>query len=310
MSDDQDRVERLSNTSGDGDNVEESNNGDGIPVEVHVEADPKATVQEALRRAREETRQGQDIAREYEEKYYGTGETAYRRKRAEQLAAESVESLRHNWKPESNPIPGLSDDEKLLIQQEIAASKATAETAKLSALELARQAAAGVQPVAAASVDPKPQQPQQPQWEPIKTKQLGEIMGLLKKLFATGDEAQAWLKEKVGVENPADLSRTGADGVLSDLLILDTPTRTPPEPPPAEPNEVNGKVTQGQRDQIRDLTVKVYGDQAGKEQAAWLGKLGFSSAMSLDYAQAAGRILELRRIADPAGGVPEGQNPF
>ena len=74
----------------------------------------------------------------------------------------------------------------------------------------------------------------------------------------------------------------------------------------------DGKVTQAQRDRIRELTCQVYGDQAGEQQAAWLRSLGYGSAQSLTFSQAADRIHELERLASPASNTDEAQDgiPF
>jgi len=216
------------------------------------------------------------------------------------------------------PDSSLTDDQKLLIQQDVARNNAEAEAIKLSALDLARAAAARPEPTAkahtaAAESTPAATQPQQPAGPTFATTgQQQEMMGLLKELFASGAEAQAWMAAKYGLNNPAGLTTADADGVLAELHKMKAAKTMPPEPSPGEPEPGNdGKVTQGQRDQIRDMTMKLYGDRGPDEQAAWLKTLGFSSAMSCSYPQAAARILELQRLANPAGAAATGDgSPF
>ena len=117
MSEDRDRLDRLSAPSTD------PTNDEGIPIPVHVEKDPKAAAEAALRRAEEETRQGRDIVQEYEERYYGpTSETARQRRHAEELASGGWQATgqrayqtlhQYDWRPRSLPVDGLSDDERL-----------------------------------------------------------------------------------------------------------------------------------------------------------------------------------------------------
>lgn len=224
-----------------------------------------------------------------------------------------------NLKPgERMPDDTLTDDQKLLVAARVSDNERATSENKLSALELARAAAARPQQTAqqmtvslgpvAATIQP-PAQAQQPVPVYATSGQQSEMMGLLRKLFATGAEAQVWMQEKCGTTNLATITNSEADGVLAKLHKMIAAKTMPPEPSPATDPEpgADGKVTQGQRDQIRDMTMKLYGDQAKPEQARWLGTMGFSETVSLSYAQAEGRILELQRLANP---VAEGDLPF
>jgi hypothetical protein len=126
----------------------------------------------------------------------------------------------------------------------------------------------------------------------------------LRQLFATGDAAQEWLLENAATNDPAGLTEAEAMGVLSKLNLMKH-ERTMPSPPPPEPQQdqsgqtANGKVQQWQRDRIRELTIQVYGDQAAVQQEEWLRTLGYGSAQSLTFPQAADRIADLERLACP-----------
>ena len=222
------------------------------------------------------------------------------------------------------PDQSLSDDQKLLIAQETARNQAEAAQANLSALELARLAAAAgisqIQAQAAAQTSSfsapthataSAGEKQVPQTRPmITTQQIAELVGsaekpgLLRQLFATGDAAQEWLLENAATNDPAGLSEAEAMGVLSKLNLMKH-ERTMPAPPPPEPQQdqsgqtANGKVQQWQRDRIRELTMQVYGDQAAVQQEEWLRLLGYGSAQSLTFPQAADRIADLERLACP-----------
>ena len=109
MSDDRDRLDRLSSTS----SAEEETADNGTPIPIQVEADPGKAVEEALQRAEEETRQGRDIVREYREKYYGDEPTARQRLHAEALANQPSSPARKRKPAPSYMAVGLSDDERL-----------------------------------------------------------------------------------------------------------------------------------------------------------------------------------------------------
>ena len=227
------------------------------------------------------------------------------------------------------PDQSLSDDQKLLIAQETARNQAEAAQANLSALELARMAAqaglAQIQAQAAAQtqaqtsaptnstlVTPSVAEQRAPQTRPMITaQQLAELVGtaqkpgLLRQLFATGDAAQEWLLENAATNDPAGLTEAEAMGVLSKLNLMKHERITQTTPPPANPQpdqsgvSANGKVQQWQRDRIRDLTVQIFGDQAPQAQEHWLRTLGYGSAQSLTFPQAADRIADLERLACP-----------
>ena len=215
----------------------------------------------------------------------------------------------------------MTDEQRLLIQQEISRNEAEAATAKLSALELARQAAAQgryesvtvateTRPaVANGNGHTEPQQQQQPQQQappaqPTASPQkVQQVLGLMRELFATGAAAQEWLMQQEAATNPAQLTDLQADGVLSKLFAMKSARDMPATPAPTAPEEPvpnNGRVTQEQREKIRDLMTAIHGDQAPAEQGRWLQSLGLGSANSLTYHQAAARIVELEAQQEAA----------
>ena len=233
------------------------------------------------------------------------------------------------------PDQSLSEDQKLLIAQETARNQAEAAQAHLSALELARMAAAaGLSQIqaqqaaqnrgSAASTSvfsapthatASPDEKQVPQTKPmITSQQIAELVGsaekpgLMRQLFPSGQAAQEWLLENAATNDPAGLTEAEAMGVLSKLNLMKH-ERTLPTPPPPEPQPEpdhngngqtpNGKIEQWQRDRIRELTIELYADQAAVQQEEWLRSLGYGSAQSLTFLQAADRIAELERLACP-----------
>ena len=232
------------------------------------------------------------------------------------------------------PDQSLSDDQKLLIQQEIARNNVEDSTARLSALEMARAAAFQGQAMAAAQVAqaqpvqpvtqcrplmhteplPPPQAVSPPAERPkvmSTPKQQGEIIGLMKQLFASGKAAQEWLLEHNATNSPAELTDAEADGVLAALLTIKSELNKPTPPPPASPvdTQADGRASKAQRDRIRELTMQLYGDKAAENQAGWLATLGYQSACSLTPMQAAERIADLERIACPKA-PPDAKTPF
>lgn len=218
----------------------------------------------------------------------------------------------------------LSDDQKLLIQQEIARNNVEDSTARLSALEMARAAAVQGQAMAAAqvaqsqpvqqstqggpSMHTEPLPPTQAVTLPAERpkvmstpKQQADIIGLMKQLFKSGKQAQDWLLEHNSTNSPAELTDAEADGVLAALLTIKSELNKPTPPPPAAPvdAQADGRATKAQRDRIKELTIQVYGDQAAANQAGWLSTMGYQSAQSLTPLQAAERIADLERIACP-----------
>ena len=189
-----------------------------------------------------------------------------------------------------------------------------------SALELAA-AAAGVAPPA--SVPPVAASPAE---QPATTKaakvlatnsQKTEMLGLMRELFASGAAAKEWLLTEADTSDPAELLETEAMGVLSKLYTLKHAKMTPP--PLAEPNanttektpEQTGRATPEQREEIKSLTFKLYGDEKGPaEQGHWLQSLGYSSPQSLTWIQAADRLAVLRRLLNPIADTDGEQPPF
>jgi hypothetical protein len=221
------------------------------------------------------------------------------------------------------PDQSLSDDAKLLIQQEIARNNVEDSTARLSALEMARSAAAQGQAMAAAQVAQQAQQAQptapqavaqpaeHPKTKPMSTaKQQADIVGLMKQLFPSGKAAQDWLLEHNSTNTPAELTDAEADGVMAALLTIKGELNKPVPPPPTAPvdSQTDGRATKAQRDRIKELTIQVYPASAEANQAGWLATLGYQSAQSLTPMQAADRIADLERIAcpkePPADGCP------
>lgn len=223
------------------------------------------------------------------------------------------------------PDTSMGEDERLRIQAAIAENNRVAGEAQLSALEMARKAAeagryqVAVQYEAAAAATQTPAQsptavaaqtPAGP--APITDFQAKEVMGLLRELFTTGAEAQAWLTSH-GHPNPATLTKDDANGLLADLSKMKYQRQqaaiTTPAPAPTNGNGQHA--TPEQRATIRELTMAIHGEQAPTQQAAWLQSLGYSSPMSLTYAQAQQRILELEAIAQPvaAAAAPD-EIPF
>ncbi len=112
MSDKKDILDRLS-----GDIQEDRQDNDATPIPVRVNKDPSVTAEEALRRAELEEQMGRDIVREYQEMYYSDNDTSRRRIRAEQLAQQGRKLKQkvnqYDWRPHSEPMDGLTDDDRL-----------------------------------------------------------------------------------------------------------------------------------------------------------------------------------------------------
>lgn len=217
------------------------------------------------------------------------------------------------------PDQSLSDDAKLLIQQEISRNNVEDSTARLSALEMARAAAVQGQAMAAAQqaqhAAPTTVPQEVAQEAPVAqvappaerprvmstAKQQQEIVGLMKQLFKSGKAAQEWLLENNATNTPAELTDAEADGVLAALLTIKSELNKPVPPPPAAPvdAQTDGRATKAQRDRIKELTMQVYPASAEANQAGWLATLGYQSAQSLTPLQAAERIMDLERIACP-----------
>jgi len=198
----------------------------------------------------------------------------------------------------------MNEDDRLIAQQQIAQFQAEAEGSKVSALEMARQAAArgnaAVQPEATRTTQPKDTTPKM-----ASEARVNECLLQMKNLFATGAEAKAWLQERFGVEHPAMLTDPQSDGALSALLRTQAEKQlaTMPEPAPTEPTEKqplnNDPAAQDQRNRIRELTVELYGDKAPHEQALFLQALGYNTAESLTHLQAIDRIAVLGHLLSP-----------
>lgn len=196
------------------------------------------------------------------------------------------------------PDTSLSDDEKLRLSATMAENNRVAEEAKLNAMELAAKAAremrSGVSPFA----QPETTQSTSGTATMATAIQVSEMISLFKELFPDGKAARAWLLSGAGTDNPQLLTDSEAQGVMSKLFGMKaerqaaanvTPAPTAAAGPTAE------KVTVEQRAMIRDMTVRLYGAQAGEENAKFLSLLGIGAAMGLTSTQANARITELER---------------
>lgn len=165
-----------------------------------------------------------------------------------------------------------------------------------------------------------------PQKPMIQPQQFAEFVSLAQFLWGQsgGDwktKASEWLLEHAGTNDPRELTETEAMGVLSALNLLKHKMQTPTPPPPAvEPEQqvapqtppaaTDGRVTQSQRDRIRELTNTLYAEQAGELQAGWLRSLGLGSAQSLTSQQAAERITFLESALSAGQQAPAADDPI
>ena len=216
---------------------------------------------------------------------------------------------------ERAPDDALTDDQKLLVNQQIAQNEAETATAKLSALEMARQAAAtmaqqNTQYTATMSPTSRQRDKIREHAPPsITPRQLDEIMGLVRKLFATGAGAGEWLQLVAKTPDPTKLTESQAEDVIVQLYAKAAHAAVPPhpgaspdpehqaaeqQPAPTEQPTATDRATQEQREKIRDLTVRLYGEHAIPQNTLFLQSLGYGSANSLTVAQAASRIQQLR----------------
>jgi hypothetical protein len=238
----------------------------------------------------------------------------------------------------------LSADDKLLIEQEIALSRATEKTAHLSALELARSAMergresqqAYQQPPAAAAAAAATQGVSTHEAAPAKAAQMGsvpvqsqdappaaadpqsitqsqlsEILATMKQLFASGQAAMAWLNGAHGVTNPSLLSAQQAVNVtvalaklLAEKKLADAHAHAPTPDTTGGSTGAPGSVTEHQRNLIRGLTEHLFRAEAGNENTRFLTSLGLNAARNLSFAQAQRRIEELNQDPRAANWVP------
>jgi hypothetical protein len=233
------------------------------------------------------------------------------------------------------PDTSMNSDERLRMQATIAADERVAAETRLSALEMARQAAeAGRAAMAAQAVAmsagatvaaPAPVQQaangngngsaddnangngngHSQSVKPITAQQGKEMMNLFKELFSSGPEAGKWMMENHGTTDPQTLTETQAMGVLSDLngmkaakqrAAIQTPAAEKPNGQAAstEPEHC----TTEQRGKIRELTQRIYGEQAEGAQKAWLTSIGCGAPMGLTFQQAQLRIVDLEKEAN------------
>ena len=142
----------------------------------------------------------------------------------------------------------------------------------------------------------------------ITQQQLAEMMGLMRKLFASGAAASQWLTQVAATTDPAVLNESQAVDVLIALNRMaaeasmaampaapgpdagNARSAEPLEPPPTAP------ATPEQRLKIRDLTVRAYTTAAPQRQADWLQMLGHTSADQITWQQAEERTEYLMRV--------------
>jgi hypothetical protein len=151
----------------------------------------------------------------------------------------------------------------------------------------------------------------------VSKQRVEEIVGVMRKLFATGEEAGEWLKQHThGKSHPGLLTPNEADGVLSELLRMEVERsqaeKTPPstEPEPVTPGGPSAPASKEQRDEIRALTEKLYGQAAGEQQRLWLQALGYGSAMAITNIQAIDRTAQLKAMLDPRPEEEPRKDPF
>lgn len=205
---------------------------------------------------------------------------------------------------------GVSRESALEMARQAAANTATGNTAESVPVQSQQPAIPPATELVKPAEPPKPG-PIPPPRPYASAPQQEEMMGLLKELFSTGTEAVAWLQQQEGgASQPSSLTDLQADSAISLLLkkkadkqLAQAPTPTPAPTPVTMPVESDqqqlpsdGQGTMEQRDQIRELTVQLYGDRAQAIQAIWLQSLGLGSAMALTYQQAADRIAGLGDI--------------
>ena len=217
------------------------------------------------------------------------------------------------------PDQSLSADQKLLIEQETARLQAEAATAKLSALEMAREVArqgAAGQPLQQPS-QPQLNQPIQP--ETATAEQQQAIIALMRQIFPNGAAAAEWLRNGYQTDSLHALS---VDNAISARAALDTmlmalkaekaeaeqqaqqqssqvqqPQTSEPTLPLETTETGQTAITAEQREAIKLLMTKLYEDNCRAEQEAWLRSLGYSAIRSVTYDQANARIRELEEQA-------------
>lgn len=204
------------------------------------------------------------------------------------------------------PDQSMSEDDKLRLQASIAENQRVAEESRLSALEMARRAmetgrvATATVQITEQALQPEQSQsqpqPQPPTIKPITERQLKEMLSVMKQLFPTGAEAMSWLQTRFQASDPGRLTEAQGDDALitlqkqlADKKLADVQATAPQ----VQPQTTDGPATQEQREQIKSLTIVVFGDQAGQAQAAFLQSVGLSAAAELKFHQAQARILEL-----------------
>ncbi len=199
------------------------------------------------------------------------------------------------------PDQSMTEDEKKRMEAAIAENNRIAAESHLSALEMARRAAEqGRIPVVGSVAAPAtPAPPAGP--KPITQAQATELMGLLRQLFATGQEAKYWCSTH-GCADPNLLTETEAMSVLSQLYAIKAQKQQAAVGQPAPvtvPTSTNGEhATAEQRDQIRRFTFTLYGDGDGAmaAQRAWLKEIGLGAVAGLTHAQAQARIVQLEAM--------------
>lgn len=202
----------------------------------------------------------------------------------------------------------------------------TGEQRRAAAMEAARQAAqaASVQsgPSAEQSQTAQQSAPAIPAATPapaptaamITNAQTAEMLGLMRKLFASGVAASEWLMQQAQTPSPATLTESQAVDVLVRLNQMAAAALQPAAPGPSpdpgmsasgaipgSPTTAATLATSEQRLTIRDLTVRAYTLDAGRRQADWLQMLGHGKPEEILFREAEERIAYLEQVV---GDVP------
>ena len=181
----------------------------------------------------------------------------------------------------------------------------------------------GVQQFSCPGVSPKPDgnTPAKPQFDlapqtapsaaPISVYKVTELTTVMKQVFATGQDGCDWLTVNFGTNDPAKLTEAQhADAMieltkqLADRKMAASNASKPALDATNGNTAAPGSVTDKQREDIRGLTMHIYGDRAAAESEQFLVSLGLNTARNLSYAQAQLRIAQLNQDPRAANWVP------
>ena len=215
------------------------------------------------------------------------------------------------------PDQSMGEDDKRRMDAFVSENNRVTAEANLSALELARQAAQAAggypqaRPLTAAAPattepvngQPEPDAQSAPAATPMTQTQAAELMKLLKSLFKSGAEATAYMAS-IGHPHPQAMGESDAADAIIKLYALKAErmaaSNKTPALDPTGASTSDAKVTQEQRNAIRSLTETHYGSNAPAANNEWLASLGFSSPMSLSFAQAQQRIVAIESLIEKA----------